>query len=154
MPQRKDNDLVLGDDFVAPTGLRRRVDRAPCKARLVFAARFLAHRKIVTFNLIALNVLVVGILYLNSSLDNLAMQRANSLKGQTALIADVVEARLPVGVPVSLATGDGMDVEARWISSIFRPARNCSCSTGPACWPGARPATVSGDAVEDRPAPR
>jgi two-component system sensor histidine kinase ChvG len=108
---RKDNDLVLGDDFVAPD----RLDEGELNARRAKRGWFSFRdssltRKIITFNLIALNVLVVGILYLNSSRDNLAMQRANSLMVQTALIADVVEARLPAGAPVSFGTGDGVDM--------------------------------------------
>ena len=112
MARGKDNDVVLGDDFVAPD----RVDETELTARRAQRGWFSFRessltRKIITFNLIALNVLVVGILYLNSSHDNLALQRADSLVGQTALIADVVEARLPAGAPVSLLSGDGLDVE-------------------------------------------
>ncbi|MGR3545945.1 MAG: sensor N-terminal transmembrane domain-containing protein [Roseovarius sp.] len=108
---RRDNDLVLGDDFVAPD----RLDEGELNARRAKRGWFSFRdssltRKIITFNLIALNVLVVGILYLNSSRDNLAMQRADSLRVQAALIADVVEARLPAGAPVSFATGDGVDM--------------------------------------------
>jgi len=108
---RKDNDLVLGDDFVAPD----RLDEGELNARRAKRGWFSFRdssltRKIITFNLIALNVLVVGILYLNSSRDNLAMQRADSLMVQTALIANVVEARIPEGAPVSFVTGDGVDM--------------------------------------------
>ncbi len=113
MQPRKDNDLVLGDDFVAPD----RLDEGELNARRAKRGWFSFRessltRKIITFNLIALNVLVMGILYLNSSRDNLAMQRANSLQVQTALIADVVEARIPDGAPVSFVTGDGVDLAA------------------------------------------
>ncbi len=40
------------------------------------------------------------------------MQRAVSLVSQAELIADVIEAQLPDGAPVNLATGDGVDVAA------------------------------------------
>lgn len=112
MARRKDNDVVLGDDFVAPD----RVGESELTARRAQRGWFSFRessltRKIITFNLIALNVLVVGILYLNSSHNNLALQRADSLIGQAALIADVVAARLPAGAPVNLMSGDGLDLE-------------------------------------------
>jgi len=112
MAPRKGDDLVLGDDFVAPDRDKESELNARRAQRGWFSLRDSSlTRKIVTLNLIALNVLVLGLLYLNSSSDNLAVQRSNSLIAQTALIADVVEARLPAGAPVSLATGDGLDVE-------------------------------------------
>jgi len=109
LPPRKESDLVLGDDFVAPD----RVDGGELSARRAQRGWLSMHsssmtRKIITFNLIALNVLVVGILYLSSSLDNLAQQRANALVAQATLIANAVEASLPAGAPVSLASGDGV----------------------------------------------
>ena len=52
-------------------------------------------RKIVTFNLIALNVLVVGILYLTGSQTSLVQHNIDSLRERAALTADVVAARLP-----------------------------------------------------------
>ncbi|SFB13130.1 two-component system, OmpR family, sensor histidine kinase ChvG [Poseidonocella pacifica] len=56
-------------------------------------------RKIITFNLIAILVLVVGTLYLNSSRDSLAYQRSNALHSEALLIAEVIEAKLPRGLP-------------------------------------------------------
>ncbi|MCP3878891.1 MAG: histidine kinase, partial [Sulfitobacter sp.] len=68
-------------------------------------------RKIITFNLIALNVLAAGILYLNSSRDSLAVQRGASLVSEAELIADVFEAQLATaGTPDSLS--DAIDVDA------------------------------------------
>ncbi|MEO0865948.1 MAG: ATP-binding protein, partial [Pseudomonadota bacterium] len=55
-------------------------------------------------------VLVAGILYLNSTRDSLAVQRISALVAQAELVADVIEARLPAGAPVNLATGDGVDL--------------------------------------------
>ncbi len=67
-------------------------------------------RKIITFNLIALIILVAGILYLNSSRQSLGKQRAGALLAEVSLIADVFEAVLPSSGAVSLSTGDGIDV--------------------------------------------
>ncbi|NNE52369.1 MAG: sensor histidine kinase [Sulfitobacter sp.] len=105
-----DNDVVLGDDWVTPDHSAPDEVRARRERRGLFSLRASPlTRKIITFNLIALNVLVAGILYLNSSRDSLAVQRATALVSEAELIADVIEAQLAVGVPVNLATGDGVD---------------------------------------------
>ncbi|KZY03211.1 histidine kinase [Sulfitobacter sp. HI0040] len=110
-PPTRDGDVVLGDDWVAPDSEASGELIARRQRRGLFSLRASPlTRKIITFNLIALNVLVAGILYLNSSRDSLALQRAASLVAEAELIADVIEAQLPAGAPVSLATGDGVDV--------------------------------------------
>ena len=108
---RQDGDVVLGDDFVAPDNVVEDEVRARRARRGFFSLRGSPlTRKIIMFNLIALNILVAGILYLNSTRDGLALQRANSLLGEAELVADVFEAQLPSGAPVNLITGDGVDV--------------------------------------------
>lgn len=112
-PPSRDGDVVLGEDWVAPDATAPDEIRATRERRGLMSLRASPlTRKIITFNLIALNVLVAGILYLNSSRDSLALQRAASLVSEAELIADVVEAQLPNGVPVNLATGDGVDLKA------------------------------------------
>ena len=107
----REGDVVLGDDYVAPDSTVEKELRVKRARRGWFSLnRSPLTRKIITFNLIALNVLVAGILFLNSSRDSLAVQRANTLVSEAELIADVFEARMPAGAPVSLATGDGIDV--------------------------------------------
>ncbi|SFT88240.1 sensor histidine kinase [Sedimentitalea nanhaiensis] len=61
-------------------------------------------RKIITFNLIALNVLVAGILYLNNTRESLVLQRASALVGDAELVANVFEARLTDSEPMSTWT--------------------------------------------------
>ncbi|MFD2738128.1 sensor N-terminal transmembrane domain-containing protein [Sulfitobacter aestuarii] len=111
-PSIEEGAVVLGDDWVAPENGATEELR-PCReSRGLWLLRASPlTRKIITFNLIALNVLVAGILYLNSSRDSLVMQRAGSLVSEAELIADVIEAQLPSGAPVNLATGDGVDVD-------------------------------------------
>jgi two-component system sensor histidine kinase ChvG len=110
-PVTRDGDVVLGDDWVAPDAGGSDEIRARRERRGLFSLRTSPlTRKIITFNLIALNVLVAGILYLNSSRDSLAIQRAASLVSSAVLISDVIEVQLPAGAPVNLATGDGVDV--------------------------------------------
>jgi two-component system sensor histidine kinase ChvG len=112
-PSGRDGDVVLGDDWVAPDASGRNEMRASRERRGLLSLRASPlTRKIITFNLIALNVLVAGILYLNSSRDSLALQRATSLVSEAELIADVIEAQLPGGAPINLATGDSVDLEA------------------------------------------
>jgi two-component system, OmpR family, sensor histidine kinase ChvG len=60
-------------------------------------------RRIVMFNLIAMILLIAGVLYLNSSSESLAQQRARALVGNAHLIADVFEAQLPA-VRLSVAS--------------------------------------------------
>ena len=111
-PPTRDGDVVLGEDWVAPESVAPSEMRDDRARRGLFSLRASPlTRKIITFNLIALNVLVAGILYLNSTRDSLAVQRISSLVAQAELVADVIEAQLPQGAPVSLASGDGIDVD-------------------------------------------
>jgi two-component system, OmpR family, sensor histidine kinase ChvG len=111
-PAKGDGDVVLGDDWVAPDNAAPNELRARRERRGLFSLRASPlTRKIITFNLIALNVLVAGILYLNSSRESLAVQRAASLVSEAELIADVVEAQLPDGQTVDLSVGEGVDIE-------------------------------------------
>ncbi len=108
---RNEPELVLGDDWVAPQSasdqemMRQRKTR-----RLVNLRSSPIARKIITFNLLAMILLVSGVLYLNPSRDNLAYQRTNGLVNEAELIANVLEARMPLTAPVDLLTGDGIDV--------------------------------------------
>lgn len=107
----KSGDVVLGDDWVAPASTveQELVAKRARRGFLSLKTSPLA-RKIITFNLIALNLLVAGILYLNASRDNLAVQNALALVGDGELIANVFEAQLSGVGPVDLMTGDGVDV--------------------------------------------
>jgi len=108
-----DGDVVLGDDWVAPENTVAREMLAKRARRGLFSLKGSPlTRKIITFNLIALIILVAGILYLNSSRQSLVLQRAGAVVGEARLIADVFEAQLPDSGTVSLATGDGIDVAA------------------------------------------
>lgn len=111
-PAKSDGDVVLGDDWVTPDSAAPNEIRARRERRGLFSLRASPlTRKIITFNLIALNVLVAGILYLNSSRESLAVQRAASLVSEAELIADVVKAQLPEGQVVDLSVGEGVDVQ-------------------------------------------
>ncbi|MBE9636175.1 sensor histidine kinase [Salipiger mangrovisoli] len=111
--ERQDADVVLGDDWIAPDSTVEKELRDSRARRSLFSLnRSPLTRKIITFNLIALNVLAAGILWLNSSRDTLALQRADASLAQAELIADVLEMQLPEGAPVSLGSSDGIDLAA------------------------------------------
>ncbi len=109
----RDGDVVLGDDWVAPDKNATEELRSHRARRGLFSLRGSPlTRKIITFNLIALNVLVAGILYLNSSRDSLAVQRGASLVSEAELIADIFEAQLPADGIVDLAANAPVDTTA------------------------------------------
>ena len=105
-------DLVLGDDWVAPVAEGDEMQVRRRRRGLLSLRRSPIARKIITFNLIALMLLIAGILYLNQSRDNLAFQRATGLVHEAELIADVIEGQLPETAPVNFVTGDGIDINA------------------------------------------
>ncbi|SLN29159.1 sensor histidine kinase [Pseudooctadecabacter jejudonensis] len=105
---RETGDVVLGDDFVAPQADDFLTERRKRRSfRHLFRSPIA--RKIITFNLLALIILVAGMLYLNPARDNLTYQRGSALVNEVELIADVFEAQLPVNAPVNLMSGDGAD---------------------------------------------
>lgn len=109
----RDGDVVLGDDWVAPDKAATDELRVKRSRRGLFSLRASPlTRKIITFNLIALNVLVAGILYLNSSRDSLAVQRGASLVSEAELIAGVFEAQLPSSAVTNLSDNAEVDVVA------------------------------------------
>ncbi|NSX54495.1 sensor histidine kinase [Parasulfitobacter algicola] len=119
----RDADVVLGDDFVAPEGsvdkeLRARRERR----RVVSINRSPLARKIITFNLLALILLVSAVLYMNPSRDNLAFQRASALVGEAELIADVFEAQIPDGQLVNLDVSAMVDVDKTLVGLDLRNA--------------------------------
>ena len=110
--EKREDDVVLGDDWVAPDSTVERELRESRARRGLFSLnRSPLTRKIITFNLIALNVLVAGILYLNSSRDTLAIQRAVAMEAEVELIADVFEAQLEGEAQVRLADEVAVNVQ-------------------------------------------
>lgn len=97
-------DVVLGEDWVAPDMAQENETRAGKPRRgIVRLNRSPLARKIIIFNLMAIVILVVGVLYLNPSRDNLIFQRANGLVNEAELIADVLEAQLSASIDLGSA---------------------------------------------------
>jgi len=88
-------DVVLGEDWISPDGI---VDFELKAGRerhgIISLNRSPLARKIITFNLLAMIVLVAGVLYLNPFRNSLVLQREGGLVAEAQLIADVFEARL------------------------------------------------------------
>ena len=105
------NDLVLGEDWVQPQSeVAAEVRERRRRRGFISINRSPLARKIITFNLMAMLMLVAGVLYLNPVRDNLVLQRETGLVSEAHLIADVFEAQLPDTAPADLAAGDGIDV--------------------------------------------
>lgn len=93
--ESREADVVLGEDWLAPGSAMDDATRARRARRSSFSLRHSPlTRKIVTFNLLALNILAAGILYLNASDETLIYRRAAVLASEAALVADLVEAGL------------------------------------------------------------
>lgn len=104
-------DVMLGDDYVSPDALRDLVERKAATKRGWFAINTspLA-RKIITFNLLGLIVLLAGILYLNPSRDSLALQRAGNLVAEAELVADIIEMQMGNTGDSRVGGANGLDV--------------------------------------------
>lgn len=108
----REGDVILGDDWVAPdsnSSSEMAVRRN--RNRLLSLRSSPLARKIITFNLIALVVLVAGIWYSNLAKNSLAVQRASAIVNEVELIADVIEVQLPQGGSENLSEPAAIDVE-------------------------------------------
>ena len=105
LPQQKDEDLVLGEDPGAP----RRADEGGAAARRggLSLRRSPLTRKIVIFNLVALDILLIGILYLNSARTSFVDLTIEDLRARAVLTADLVAARWELDEPQAHVIGDG-----------------------------------------------
>ncbi|MFU8865948.1 MAG: ATP-binding protein [Rhodobacterales bacterium] len=108
---RQDGDVILGEDFVAPdTAAENELRQRRARRGLFSLKNSPLTRKIIIFNLVALNILVAGILLMNSSREPLAVQRLNSLVAEAELITNVFEARAATGTNDGLSVADGPSV--------------------------------------------
>jgi two-component system sensor histidine kinase ChvG len=114
-------DVIIGDDWTAPGDGPARPNR---RSAIISLKRSPLARKIITFNLLALIILVAGMLYLTPSRDSLAFQRAGGLVAETVLIVQVIEARLSGGAPVRLASDaralfDDLDLRGGIVVALY-----------------------------------
>ncbi|MCV6825903.1 MULTISPECIES: sensor histidine kinase [Halocynthiibacter] len=90
----KEANVVLGEDWDGPSSSVESELRASRRRRNIVALnRSPLARKIITFNLLALVILVAGVLYLNPFRDSLVLQREKGLIVESQLIANVFQAQ-------------------------------------------------------------
>ena len=104
-------ELEMGEDWTASedTVEAELADKRQARGFISLNRSPLA-RKIITFNLLALVVLVAGVLFLNPFRDSLVAQRESGLVAEAELIADVFEAQITAG-SASGATLTSVDPE-------------------------------------------
>ncbi|WP_091844416.1 sensor histidine kinase [Palleronia pelagia] len=97
LPQKGNQQakVVLGEDWVRADATAERELRTKHDRRgLLSMNRSPLARKIITFNLLAIMVLVAGVLFLNPFRDSLVMQREAALVNEAALVTSAFEAQL------------------------------------------------------------
>lgn len=94
--RRRAAQVVLGEDWVdnSEDELITELNRSRGDRGMVSLNSSPLARKIITFNLLALVILVAGVLYLNPFRDTLVLQREQALVQEARLVANVVEAGL------------------------------------------------------------
>ncbi|WP_424944420.1 sensor N-terminal transmembrane domain-containing protein [Aliiroseovarius crassostreae] len=103
------SDVVIGEDWVGPQSkLETELRDRRARRGLISINRSPLARKIITFNLLGLLVLVLGVLYLNPFRDSLVLQRERGLVVEAELIADVFEAQLTGDATLT----EGVDIAA------------------------------------------
>ena len=113
-------ELEMGEDWTEQQGsVEEELQSSREKRNFISLNRSPLARKIITFNLLALIILVAGVLFLNPFRDSLVAQREAGLVSEAELIADVFEARLgargaagPDAIDTSIATSTltGLDI--------------------------------------------
>jgi two-component system sensor histidine kinase ChvG len=96
---KRSGDVLLGEDWVSPDATVERLKDGRGGRSLVALNRSPLARKIIVFNVMALVMLVVGVLFMNPFRDSLALQRQQAMARQAELIAQVYQAQLRPGVP-------------------------------------------------------
>ncbi|OYX18200.1 MAG: histidine kinase [Rhodobacterales bacterium 32-66-9] len=94
---KRSGDVLLGEDWVSPDATVERLREARGGRSIVGLNRSPLARKIIVFNLMALVLLAVGVLFMNPFRDSLALQRQLGMVRQSELIAAVYEAHLGPG---------------------------------------------------------
>lgn len=94
-PVNKRAEVLLGEDWIGPDATAETALRASRERRgIIKINRSPLARKIITFNLLAIVVLVAGVLFLNPFRDSLLLQREQGLVVEAQLIARIIEGQL------------------------------------------------------------
>lgn len=94
---KRSGDVLLGEDWVSPDATVERLKEGRSSRSIVALNRSPLARKIIVFNLMALVMLVIGVLFMNPFRDSLALQRQQGMARQAELIALIYEGQLRPG---------------------------------------------------------
>ena len=94
---KRSGDVLLGEDWVSPDATVERLKEGRGSRSIVGLNRSPLARKIIVFNVMALVLLAVGVLFMNPFRDSLALQRQLGMVRQAELISSVYEAHLRPG---------------------------------------------------------
>ncbi|WP_370630762.1 sensor N-terminal transmembrane domain-containing protein [Maritimibacter sp. DP1N21-5] len=100
-------DVVLGEDWVDPQSNADSALLDRRSRRKISINRSPLARKIITFNLLGLVVLVAGVLYLNPVRDSLVAQRERAMVATAELVAEVFEVHQTLSATPAGTPGDG-----------------------------------------------
>ncbi|MBW6416568.1 sensor histidine kinase [Celeribacter sp. PS-C1] len=115
-------DVVLGDDWVAPRTSDAELREKRRRRNFIAVNRSPLAQKIITFNLVAIILMVSGILYLNPFRDSLVLQRETAMVTEAALLADMLE--VTAGVDGQLSVSEGSDDVANVLQVLELPLRD------------------------------
>lgn len=106
----KNAEIVLGEDWDGANHAEESVRSERRRRRgFVLLNRSPLARKIITFNLLAMVIMVTGVLYQNPFRDSLVLQRERGLVAEAKLIADVFEAQLDASGATVLSVDSKVD---------------------------------------------
>ncbi|MDP3263138.1 MAG: sensor histidine kinase [Tabrizicola sp.] len=94
---KRSGDVLLGEDWVSPDATVERLKDGRGRGAIAQLNRSPLARKIIVFNLMALVMMVVGILFMNPFRDSLVLQREQGMIRQAELVAAVYQAQLGAG---------------------------------------------------------
>ena len=110
----KQAEVVLGEDWIGGDAAAESQARAKRERRGVIAMnRSPLARKIITFNLLAILVLVSGVLFLNPFRDSLVYQREKAILSEGELIAGFLGHDVQTAEGPGDLTSPGIDLEGR-----------------------------------------
>lgn len=115
-------DVVLGDDWIAPRTSDAELREKRRRRSFIAVNRSPLAQKIITFNLVAIILMVAGILYLNPFRDSLVLQRETAMVTEAALVADMLE--VTAGADGQLDVNDGSDDVMRVLQVLELPLRD------------------------------
>ncbi|WP_460272624.1 sensor histidine kinase [Celeribacter sp. ULVN23_4] len=118
---KDETDVVLGDDWIAPRTSDAELRAKREHRRFIAVNRSPLAQKIITFNLVAIILMVAGILYLNPFRDSLVTQREMAMITEAALVADMLE--LSAGAEGKLDAGEGGEKIAAVLARLELPLR-------------------------------